>query len=140
MWTDDDEAMRDADVTRLEAMLREGLQRRDAPDGLQERIVARAMAGRNEARHLQNVRQGISRRRIGGRLLRFPLEGRRWAVQRIAASVVLAVMVAGAAAYYQAEQRRTEQRAEEARAQVMEALQITSRTLDKVQTQLSHGE
>ena len=155
MWTDDDEGMRDADVTRLEAMLREGLQRRDAPEGLQERIVARAMAGRNEAgrngaarngavpaaeQRRQYARQSVSRRRIGGRLLRFPLEGRRWAVQRIAASVVLAVMVAGAAAYYQTEQRRTEQRAEEARAQVMEALQITSRTLDKVQTQLSHGE
>ncbi len=156
MWNDEDEAMRDTDVARLEAMLHEGLQRRDAPGGLQERIVARAMTARDEAardgaarrattlrdndpRGL-NVRPSASRRRIGGRLLRFPLEGRRWAVQRIAASVVLGVMVAGVAAYYQAEQRRTEQRAEEARAQVMEALRITTRTLDKVQTQLSNGE
>lgn len=132
-----DDAMPEADVARLEARLREGLQRRDAPEGLRERILARAMAERTEARHRQNARQSMSRRRIGGRLLRFPLEGRRWAMQRIAASVVLGVMVAGAAAYYHAEQRR---KAEEATAQVMEALRITSRTLDKVQTQLSNGE
>lgn len=144
-----DEAMQEADVARLEAMLREGLQRRDAPEGLQERILARAIAERTpiaertaiaergEQRLGYGARQGISGRRIGGRLLRFPLEGRRWAAQRIAASVVLGVMMAGAAAYYQAEQRR---KAEATTAQVMEALRITTRTLDKVQTQLSNGE
>jgi hypothetical protein len=136
MWSDENEPMRDADVARLEAMLHEGLQRRDAPEGLQEKILARAMAARSEERRRQNM----LRRRIGGRRLQFPLEGRRWAVQRIAASVVLGVMVAGAAAYYQAEQRQTERRAEETRAQVMEALRITTRTLDKVQAQLSNGE
>lgn len=132
-----DEAIPEAEVARLEAMLHQGLQRRDAPEGLRERILAQAMAEHTQTRRGQEMRQGISRRRIGGRLLRFPLEGRRWAVQRIAASVVLGVMVAGSVAYYQAEQRR---KAEEATAQVMEALRITSRTLDKVQTQLSNGE
>ncbi len=165
MWNDEEEPTRDADVARLEAMLQEGLRRRDVPEGLQERIVARALTAREEtvregtvregavregaARatallgkepRRTNVRRDMSGRRIGGRLLRFPLEGRRWAVQRIAASVLLGVMVAGAAAYFQAEQRRREQRAEEARAQVMEALRITSQTLDKVQTQLRNGE
>ncbi len=146
MWSNKnqrEERQTDTDAS-LEPMLRERLQRRATPEGLQERIVARAMAERtaeiSRQGTLPNARRGAMRSGNRSRLLRLPQEGRQWAVQRVAASVVLGLMVAGMAAYYQAEQRRTERKAEQARAQVMEALRITSRTLDKVQSQLNDGQ
>lgn len=136
---------------QLEAMLHQGLQRRAAPEGLEERILARAMAARQtsavtRSSALASVRPTM--RRVPG-LLRFAsdrqpfsgrgLPGRGWAIQRIAASVALGAVVAGVAAYYQTEQRRLVEaaRAEQARDQVMEALRITSRTLDRVQDHLN---
>ncbi len=116
---------------RLEAALQQGLKRRAAPEGLQERILARAMAERGRAVR----RSGWGWAAAG----RFPVSGPRWAVQRIAASVALGAVVAGAAAYYQTEQRRRTEaaQAERTREQVMVALRITSRTLDKVQDRLN---
>lgn len=135
------------EMERLEAALRNGLQRRAAPEGLEERILARAMAGRGSGATTRARALRPSGRMAG--LLRFPigaraLTGRGWAIQRIAASVALGAVVAGAAAYYQTEQRRRSEAAQAeqtralvARDQVMEALRITSRTLNRVQDRLN---
>ena len=150
-------------MERLEAALKQGLQRRAVPEGLEERILARAMAerGRGTAVPTANPAANPAARpsktlRMAG-LLRFPVRGRRsagqgwamrgragqgWAVHRIAASVALGAVVAGAAAYYQAEQRRRTEatQAAQTRAEVMEALRITSRTLDRVQDRLNQDQ
>ena len=127
----------------LEQALQQGLARQSAPDGLEERILAAAMAARQAGTRQAGGR--TSRAGLAGwagmRLLRggrgVPRSGRGWALQRIAASVALGAMVAGAVAFHQNEERH---KAEQARAQVLEALRITSRTLDKVQTQLNDGQ
>ena len=127
----------------LEQALQQGLARQSAPDGLEERILAAAMAARQAkgqtSRAGRTGRAGM--RLLGGGPGRMrdgrARSGGGWALQRIAASVVLGAMVAGAVAFHQNEERH---KAEQARAQVLEALRITSRTLDKVQTQLNDGQ
>ncbi len=141
----------------LEQALQQGLARRSAPDGLpdglEERILAAAMAARQAKGQSSRARMGGRAGLAGGlagragmRLLRGGLgragrmrdgSGGSWALQRIAASVALGAMVAGAVAFHQNQERH---KAEQARAQVLEALRITSRTLDKVQTQLNDGQ
>ena len=137
----------------LEQALQQGLARRSAPDGLEERILAAAMAASQakgqSSRAALGGGSGLAGGLAGGagmRLLRGGLgragrmrdgSGGSWALQRIAASVALGAMVAGAVAFHQNQERH---KAEQARAQVLEALRITSRTLDKVQTQLNDGQ
>lgn len=99
-----------AETAEFERKLRLAMRRREAPLGLQSRVLARA----RERRRAQS--------------------GRWWMLQRIAASAVLAAIFGGVAVYRQVEERR---KGEQARAQVMTALRITSRTLDKVNQRLA---
>jgi hypothetical protein len=105
------------EMADFEGMLRESMQRREAPLGLKQRVLARAR----------------ERRRA---------EQRPWwkvhLVQRVAASLVLVAVVGGFAVYQQGEKRAEEQRkGEEAREQVMTALRITSKTLGRVNERLT---
>ena len=105
------------DMDEFERKLRRAMQRREAPLGLKARVLARARE-RRQAQH-----------------------GRAWMLQRIGASVVLAAVFGGFAAYRQAEQREEERRkGEEAREQVMLALRITHKTLDRVGEHLAESE
>ena len=149
MRSDEHEASERQKAERMDAALREALQRHAAPQGLEERILARAMAERGP----RAATEPTAWERAAGRLLlpfpgrrsagrgfaRREMDGPRWVLQRIAASVALGAVVAGAAAYYQTEQRRRSEaaQAEQTRAQVIEALRITSRTLDRVQDKLN---
>lgn len=98
------------ELAEFERKLRVGMRHREAPLGMKQRVLARA----RERRHAQR--------------------GRWWMVQRIAASAVLAALLGGFAVYRQVEERR---KGEEAREQVMTALRITSKTLDRVNEKLA---
>jgi hypothetical protein len=101
--------MNDQELAEFERKLRFALQHRAAPLGLKQRVLARARE-RRQAQH-----------------------GRWWMLQRIAASAVLAAIFGGFAVYRQVEERAIERRkGEEAREQVLTALRITNRTLDRV--------
>lgn len=121
----------------LEQALQLGLAQQSAPDGLEERILAAAMAARQAKRTTSRAGLRLLRGGLGRAVRMRDGSGRSWALQRIAASVALGAMVAGAAAFHQSQERH---KAEQAREQVLEALRITSRTLDKVQTQLNDGQ
>ncbi len=94
----------------FEKELTKALRHRAAPVGMKQRVLAMARE-RRQKRH-----------------------GWRWTMQRAAASVVLAAAAGGLFAYRQVEERR---RGEEAREQVMTALRITNRTLDRVSERLA---
>jgi hypothetical protein len=96
----------------FEKELSESLTRRPAPPGLKGRILAER-ARRAAAEH----------------------DGRHVMWMRLAASMALAAVLAGGAGWQwqRVEERR---RGEEARQQVMTALGITAKALDKVQKQL----
>jgi hypothetical protein len=99
-------------MDRFEKELSESLMRRPAPPGLKGRILAeraRRAAAKHNDRHVM------------------------W--MRLAASVVIAAVLAGAGSW---QWRRVEERrrGEEARQQVMTALGITAKALDKVQRHL----
>jgi hypothetical protein len=98
------------ELAEFERKLRFAMQYRAAPLGLKQRVLARARE-----------------RRQAGR-------GRVWILQRLAASIILAAIVGGLAAYHQADERR---KGEQAREQVMTALRITSRTLNRVNERLA---
>ena len=103
----------DQGMADFEGMLQEAMQRQEAPLGLKQRVLAKAR----------------ERRRA---------EQRPWwrvhLVQRVAATLLLAAVCGGYAVYHQqAEERR---KGEEARAQVITALRITSRTLGRVNQRL----
>jgi hypothetical protein len=101
--------MNEQELAEFERKLRFALQHRAAPPGLKQRVLARARE-RRQAQH-----------------------GRWWMLQRIAASAVLAAIFGGFAVYRQVEERALERRkGEEARQQVLTALRITNRTLDRV--------
>jgi hypothetical protein len=104
--------LNEQEVTEFEKKVRFALQRREAPVGLKQRVLARARERRQQER------------------------GRWWVMQRIAASVVLAAIVGGVAVYHQVEERR---KGEEARQQVLTALQITNKTLDRVGDKLAEN-
>ncbi|HEX4321885.1 MAG TPA: hypothetical protein VHZ52_13315 [Acidobacteriaceae bacterium] len=104
-------------MAHFEEMLREAMQRREAPLGLKQRVLARAR----------------ERRRA---------EQRPWwqrhLVQRIAAPIVLAVVIGGFMVQRQMAERALEQKkGEEAREQVMTAMRITSKTLGRVNERLT---
>ncbi len=96
----------------FEKELSEALTRRPAPPGLKGRILA------EKARRAEAERNG-----------------RHVMWMRLAASVVIAAVLAGAGSW---QWRRVEERrrGEEARQQVMTALGITAKALDKVQRRL----
>jgi hypothetical protein len=100
----------------FERKLRIAMQRQAAPLGMKQRVLAHAQARRQAQR------------------------GRMWMVQRIAASALLAAAFGGFAVYRQAQERESEQRkGEQAREQVLTAMRITSRTLDRVNQRLAEN-
>lgn len=102
------------ELAEFEQKLKFAMQHRAAPLGLKQRVLARAR----------------ERRQTG--------HGRLWIMQRLAASIVLAAMFGGFAVYRQAEERAAEQkRGEQAREQVLTAMRITSRTLNRVNERLA---
>jgi hypothetical protein len=108
----DEKMAEDNDEREFERKLRLALRHREAPLGLRQRVLA------------------IARER------RLARRGRIWIWQRIAASALLAATLGGFAVYRQVEERR---RGEEARDQVLTALRITSRTLDRVHERLAES-
>ena len=124
----------------FERKLRIAMQRREAPAGLKARVVAQSKAGKRKSFLVRNAlgRSVLSRSSqassVQGRLR--AEHGRGWMLQRIAASALLAVLFGGYAAYHQrAEQRK----GEAAREQVMLALRITNKTLDRVSERLAEN-
>jgi hypothetical protein len=101
------------ELEEFEEKLRRAMGHRAAPVGLKQRVLAKARERRNAQR------------------------GRWWLWQRVAVSAVLAAVVGGAAVYRQVQERR---KGEEAREQVMLALRITSKTLDRVNARLADGQ
>ncbi len=105
------------EMADFEGMLREAMQRQEAPLGLKQRVLAKA---RERRRAVQRPWWRV------------------WMWQRVAASAVLAMAVGGFVVYQQHERRVEEQRkGEEAREQVMTAFRITSKTLGRVNERLS---
>jgi hypothetical protein len=104
------------EMADFEGMLREAMQRQEAPLGLKQRVLAKARERRRaEQRPWWRV----------------------WMWQRVAASAVLAMAVGGFVVYQQHERRAEEQRkGEEAREQVMTAFRITSKALGRVNERL----
>lgn len=105
------------EMEHFEGLLRGSMQRREAPLGLKQRVLARAR----------------ERRR---------LEQRPWwqvhLVQRVAATAVLVAVIGGFVVQRQMAERALEQKkGEEAREQVMTAMRITSRTLGRVNERLT---
>jgi hypothetical protein len=98
------------ELAGFEEELRRAMRRREAPLGLKQRVLARSRERRRAER------------------------GRLWILQRVAASAVLAAIFGGFAAYHQAEQHR---KGEEAREQVLTAMRITNKTLNRVSTRLA---
>ena len=107
-------AIETKELEELERRLRMALARRPAPLGLKQRVLAQAR-----------------QRRLMGQA---PQQGRGWMLQRIAASMLLAALFGGFAVYRQQEERR---KGEAAREQVLTALRITNRTLDRVSEHLA---
>jgi hypothetical protein len=95
----------------FEQELKQALERRPAPPSLKRRIMQRRSLRQTHRLHNRTV---------------------IW--QRLAASLVLAVLVGGAFTWRKAEERR---RGEEARRQVMTALRITSQALDEMNARLA---
>lgn len=106
------ERMEERDLAEFERRLRFAIRRHEAPLGLKSRVIAQARS-RRRAQH-----------------------GRGWIMQRIAASALLAALFGGVAVYHQNEERR---KGEQAREQVMTALRITHRTLDRVSEHLAEN-
>ena len=96
----------------FEKELRQALARRPAPPSLKGRILARHHARRTARSHTYTV----------------------WG-QRLAASVLLAGVLAGGYEWRHVEERR---KGEEAAQQVMTALRITNRALNEMNRRLEH--
>jgi hypothetical protein len=95
-------------VQEFERRLRRALEPQPAPPWLKQRVLAQARSRVQERRQAR--------------------QSRWWALQRIAASAVLAAIFGGFAAYHQFEEHR---RGEEARSKVLTALRIAGRTLER---------
>ena len=98
------------DLQDFERKLRMALVRREAPLGLKSRVLARARERRQAQR------------------------GRLWIWQRVAATLVVAAVLGGFAEYRHIEEQR---KGEAAREQVLTALRITSKTMNRVQEKLA---
>lgn len=100
----------------IERELREALELRPAPPGLKRKIMAR--------RNAQPVRRGwFVRAHLG-----------LW--MKAAAVLVLATMIGGGTVW-RVRQVEEQRRGEEAKQQVLTALRITTKTLNRVQAQLA---
>jgi hypothetical protein len=98
------------EMQEFERDLRLAMRRHEAPMGLKSRVLAQARE-RRRAKH-----------------------GMIWVWQRVTAVLVLAAAVGGVVEYRHVEEVR---KGEEAKQQVLTALRITSKTLDRVQTRLA---
>ena len=98
-------------IDDFERELQQALERRPAPPGLKRKVM--------------NVRSHARTQRI---------RDHRVMWQRLAASVLLAGVLAGGVTWRNHEERR---KGEEVRRQVMTALRITSHALDQMKTQLA---
>ena len=98
------------DLEQFERKLRMAIARREAPLGLKSRVLAQARERRQAQR------------------------GRLWIWQRVAATLVVAAVLGGFAEYRHIEEQR---KGEAAREQVLTALRITSRTMNRVQERLT---
>ena len=106
------------ELQEFEQRLHRAIQRREAPIGLKQRVLARARE-RRQAQH-----------------------SRWWMLQRVAASIVLAAACGGYAIYHQHAQEQVEEQRKgaEARQQVLTAMRITNRALNHVSTRLSESD
>lgn len=95
----------------FERQLRQALERRPAPPSLKRRLMEKRSALASQRRHTRVV---------------------WW--ERIAASIVLAGVIGGAAAWHRVEQER---KGEAARDQVLTALRITNHALNEVNQRLA---
>lgn len=102
-------------MDELERELRQALERRPAPPSLKRKVMERR----------QRERSAQARRRVVF-----------W--QRLAGAMTLAAALAGVLVWHNTEERR---KGEEARQQVLTALRITSRALNRMEAQLAeHGQ
>lgn len=97
-------------IDEFERELRQGLERRPAPPSLKRRILQARNARRTEKVHIQTV---------------------WW--QRLAASVLIAGVIAGGYSWRQVEEKR---KGEEVKRQVMTALRITNHALNDMNRRL----
>jgi hypothetical protein len=100
------------ELAEFERKLRNAMQHRPAPLGLKQRVLARARE-RRQAQH-----------------------GRLWMLQRVGVSIVLAAVFASVAVYRETQERK---KGEEAREQVLTALRITNKTLNRVSERLAEN-
>lgn len=98
-------------IDDFEREVRQAIQRRPAPPSLKRRILERRDSRRTEKLHLRTV---------------------WW--QRLAASVLIAGVIAGGYSWRQVEDRR---KGEEAKQQVLTALRITNRALNDMNRRLA---
>jgi hypothetical protein len=105
--------MTEQEQAEFERKLRYAMQHRAAPLGLKQRVLARAREQRNE-------------------------RGRSWTWQWVAASTLLVAIVCGGLVVHQRVEER--QKGEEARQQVLTALRITNKTLDRVTQRLAYSD
>ena len=123
----------DQEIAAFEQRLRVAIERRAAPAGLKQRVLAEAARRRQRQSWLPGRRFSAGRgmQGQGG-------EGRGWMLQRIAASALLAVLFGGFAVYERHQKQVAELlRGEEAREQVLTAMRITTRTLGRVNARLA---
>ena len=100
------------ELVEFERRLRMAMQRREAPLGLKTRVLAQA---RNREQERRQAQQGS------------------WMLQRIAALLVLVAILGGIAIYRQVEVAALErQKGEQAREQVLLALRITNKALNRI--------
>jgi hypothetical protein len=99
------------EMTEFEVKLRGAMRRQAAPVGLKTRVLAQARERQREARR-----------------------SRFWMWQRVTAVMVLAAALGGIAEYRHVEEVR---KGEEAKQQVLTALRITGKTLNRVQAKLA---
>ncbi len=116
------------EIAEFEQKVRAAIERKTAPAGLKQWVLTEAVR--------QRKRQGwLVRRRFSEHR---DMAGRGWMLQRIAASALLAVLFGGFAVYERHQKQVVElRRGEEAREQVLTAMRITTRTLDRVNARLA---
>ena len=108
--------MKQRELEELERKLCYAMKHRTAPAGLKQRVLAQARE------------QRLARR------------GRGWMLQRIAASVMVVVLLGGIAGGFAVHREQEERRkGEAAKEQVLTALRITSKTLDRVNERITDG-
>lgn len=99
------------EMQEFEGKLRMAMARREAPLGLKTRVLAQARSRARERQH-----------------------SRIWIWQRVVATLVVAAAIGGFAEYRHVEELR---KGEAAKEQVLTALRITSRTMNRVQERLA---